>query len=85
MCVIPVVGVAPCQCFSPGENRSHRRAEYALQREINKRLSGELDQSELHEITCVPFIAWTADGNQSLNIMPPNLRFLTSRHFILYS
>jgi hypothetical protein len=48
-------------------------ARYALKAEINKRLSGELDQSEFHKIASAPYITSYADGTQNLTIMPPNL------------
>ncbi len=47
-------------------------ARYALQREINKRLSDEFNESD-RKIAAVPCLVWGADGNQSLRIMPPNL------------
>jgi len=55
-----------------GEGDLLMPARYALQREINKRLSDELNDSD-RKIACVPRLAWNADGSQSLTIMPPNL------------
>jgi hypothetical protein len=48
-------------------------ARYALQREINKRLSNEVSESDVYKIACVPCVVWNADGSQTLTIMPPNL------------
>lgn len=59
-------------------------ARYALQREINKRLSDEFNESDRRhpsdefkgsdrKIACVPRLVWNADGSQSLAIVPPNL------------
>jgi hypothetical protein len=47
-------------------------AQCALQREINKRLSDESNESD-HKIACVPRLVWNPDGSQSLAIVPPNL------------
>jgi hypothetical protein len=59
-------------------------ARYALQREINKRLSDEVNESDRRrpsdefngsdqQIACVARLVWNADGSQSLAIVPPNL------------
>jgi hypothetical protein len=52
-------------------------AQDALQREINERLSGEIDRSSpegrLQRIECVPQLTWTPDGYQQLTLAPPNL------------
>ena len=52
-------------------------AQEALQREINVRLSGEVDRSSnetrLQRIECVPQLGWTPDGHQQLVVTPFNL------------
>jgi hypothetical protein len=52
-------------------------AQDALQKEINARLSGEVDrisgEGRLRRIECVPQLAWTPDGDQQLALTPLNL------------
>lgn len=52
-------------------------AQEALQREINRRLSGEIDRGSLEarfqRIECVPQLIWTSDDHQQLTLAPPNL------------
>jgi hypothetical protein len=52
-------------------------AQDALQKEINERLSGEVDRVSsdvrLQRIECVPRLVWAPDGNQQLTIAPFNL------------
>lgn len=63
----------------PGESHFFKEgdvlkpARYALQREINKRLSDEFNESDIYKIACVPRLLWDAEGNQRLTITPPNL------------
>jgi hypothetical protein len=52
-------------------------AQDALQKEINARLSGEVDrisgEIRLQRIECVPQLTWTPDGGQQLALTPLNL------------